>query len=179
MTIEDLKQPVAILRSTDEVTLSPTGQARCRICGQNIPKNSVRIDRLVPSASAPGKYNRHKFHRSCTFDIDGVLLRKEAETRSAENLDRAVLHERRQLSRELKFLRRLLQHNNEYSDSYYVFTNKMLDQLVLKLPRNAQQLSKISGFGEKRCDYFGEKILEVIRRFVEENVPSTKLKEIS
>ena len=164
MTIEDLKQPVAILRSTDQVILSPTGRARCRICGQNIPKNSVRIDRLVPSASAPGKYDRHKFHRSCMADIDGDLLRKEIETRSAENQDRAVLHKRRQLSRELKCLRQSLQHNIEYSDSYYVFTNKMLNELVIKLPRNAQQLSKISGFGEKRCNEFGAEILEVIHR---------------
>ena len=163
MAIEDLEQPVAILRSSDEVILSPTGRARCRICGENIPKNSVRIDRLVPSASAPGEYDHHKFHRSCMADIDGDLLRKETETRSAENRDRAVLHERRQLSRELKRLRRSLQHNNEYSDYYYVFTNKMLDQLVIKLPCNRQQLSKISGFGEKRCNEFGAKILEVIR----------------
>ena len=163
MTIEDLEQPVAILRSTDIVILSPTGQARCRICGQNIPKNSVRIDRLVQSASAPGKYDCHKFHRSCMADIDGNLLRKETETRSAENRDRAVLHKRRQLSRELKRLRWSLQKKNEYSDSYYVFTNKMLDQLVIKLPCNRQQLSKISGFGEKRCNEFGAKILEVIR----------------
>ena len=164
MAIEDLEQPVAILRSSDEVILSPTGRARCRICGENIPKNSVRIDRLVPSASAQGKYDRHKFHRSCMADIDDDLLRKETETRSNENRDRAVLHKRQQLSRELKCLRQSLQHNYEYSDSYYVFTNKMLEQLVIKLPRNAQQLSKISGFGKKRCNEFGAEILEVIRR---------------
>ena len=164
MTIEDLKQPVAILRSTDEVILSPTGRARCSICGENIPKNSVRIDRLVPSASAQGKYDRHKFHRSCMTDIDGDLLRKKNEARSAENRDRAVLHKRQQLSRELKCLRQSLQYNMEYSKYYYVFTNEMLDQLVIMLPRNKQELSKISGFGEKRCDEFGAEILEVIRR---------------
>ena len=164
MTVEDLEQHVAILRSTDEVILSRTGRARCRICGENIPENSVRIDRLVPSASAPGKYDRHKFHRLCMTDIDGNLLRKETETRSAENRDRAVLHERQPLSRELRHLRQSLQKKYEYSDSYYVFTDKMLEQLVIKLPRNAQELSKISGFGEKRCNEFGAEILEVILR---------------
>ena len=160
MAIEDLEQPVAILRSSDEVILSPTGRARCRICGENIPKNSVRIDRLVPSASAQGKYDRHKFHRSCMADIDDDLLRKETETRSNENRDRAVLHKRQQLSRELKCLRQSLQHNYEYSDSYYVFTNKMLEQLVIKLPRNAQQLSKISGFGKKDAMSLEQKSLK-------------------
>lgn len=47
--------------------------------------------------------------------------------------------------------------------AYMVFTNEMLDALVELKPRTKEELLQIKGFGEKKVEMFGEKILEIIK----------------
>lgn len=47
--------------------------------------------------------------------------------------------------------------------AFHVFTNKTLDELVLKQPCNLNDLKNIQGFGAVKINAFGEELVELIR----------------
>ncbi len=47
---------------------------------------------------------------------------------------------------------------------YYIFTNKILDQLIEKKPLTPEQLIEIEGIGHKKVEEFGNDILSIIQR---------------
>ena len=51
--------------------------------------------------------------------------------------------------------------------AYYIFNNLQLEALIAAMPRNLAELRKISGFGEVKCEKYGEAILGTVRRYRE------------
>lgn len=47
--------------------------------------------------------------------------------------------------------------------AYHIFTNKTLDELILKQPCTINDLKNIQGFGEVKTKAFGEELVELIR----------------
>ena len=48
--------------------------------------------------------------------------------------------------------------------AYMVFTNEVLDSLVKIKPKTKEELIQIKGFGEKKVEKYGDKILEIINK---------------
>lgn len=46
---------------------------------------------------------------------------------------------------------------------YYVFNNKELEQLVLLQPTTIEELLNVNGFGEKKCEDYGQDIINIIK----------------
>lgn len=46
--------------------------------------------------------------------------------------------------------------------AYYIFNNAQLEALIDGMPRSLDELRKISGFGEVKCEKYGEAILGVL-----------------
>ena len=46
--------------------------------------------------------------------------------------------------------------------AYYIFNNAQLEALVAAIPRSLEELRKISGFGEVKCEKYGEAILGIV-----------------
>ena len=55
--------------------------------------------------------------------------------------------------------------NRTFILSYFIFNNKQLDELVEKLPKSIDELMKISGFAEKKCEKYGEEIINIIKKY--------------
>ncbi|MGB7438141.1 MAG: RecQ family ATP-dependent DNA helicase [Candidatus Acidiferrum sp.] len=49
--------------------------------------------------------------------------------------------------------------------AFIVLHDTTLDELCVKRPRNLQELRKVSGMGEKKCEMYGQEILELFARF--------------
>jgi ATP-dependent DNA helicase RecQ len=49
--------------------------------------------------------------------------------------------------------------------AFVVLHDTTLDELCLRKPRNLQELRRISGMGEKKCEMYGREILELFGRF--------------
>ena len=49
--------------------------------------------------------------------------------------------------------------------AYYVYNNLQLEALSAGMPRSLDELRKISGFGEVKCEKYGEAILGIMRRY--------------
>lgn len=52
---------------------------------------------------------------------------------------------------------------------YIVFNDKTLIDMCVKLPRTAEELIEVSGVGKKKQEKYGERFLDAIASFVEEN----------
>lgn len=46
--------------------------------------------------------------------------------------------------------------------AYYIFNNAQLEALIAAMPRNLDELRNISGFGEVKCEKYGEDILGIV-----------------
>ena len=48
--------------------------------------------------------------------------------------------------------------------AYHIFTNKTLEELILKQPCNINELKNIQGFGDVKTNAFGEELVELIMK---------------
>ena len=52
---------------------------------------------------------------------------------------------------------------------FMVFSNKSLEDLVAKLPQNAEELAKVNGFAAKKIETYGADVLRIINSYREAN----------
>ena len=50
--------------------------------------------------------------------------------------------------------------------AYYIFNNLQLETLIAAMPRSLEELRKISGFGEVKCEKYGDAILGIVGRYI-------------
>lgn len=60
---------------------------------------------------------------------------------------------------------RLYRSRDEKIKPYYIFNNKQLDELVEKIPASIDELKMISGFAEKKCEKYGDEIIDIIKKY--------------
>lgn len=49
--------------------------------------------------------------------------------------------------------------------AYYIFNNLQLEALIAAMPRNLDELKQVSGFGEVKCEKYGEAIIEIVEMY--------------
>lgn len=67
------------------------------------------------------------------------------------------------LRKELKAYR-LSKSREENIKPYFIFNDKQMEDLIFKNPKNIDDLLKISGFGEVKCNKYGSDILSIISK---------------
>ncbi len=92
-------------------------------------------------------------------------IRKKREEITATN--HPVLFE------ELRELRNVLAHSENLSH-FQIFTQKSLYEMCEYFPTTTAQLKKINGMGKVRVEKYGEEILEIIKKYAEENKIESK-----
>lgn len=68
------------------------------------------------------------------------------------------------LRAELKEMR-LKTSRKENIKPYFIFNDKQMDDLIDKYPKSKEALIKVSGFGEKKAEKYGEEILSILAKF--------------
>ena len=48
-------------------------------------------------------------------------------------------------------------------DSYYVFNDETLNEIISIKPQTIDELLTVKGFGQKKCEWYGNDILQIIR----------------
>lgn len=49
--------------------------------------------------------------------------------------------------------------------AFYVFTNRTLEELIMKKPTTIEALKKVNGIGEAKINAFGEELIQLIKRY--------------
>ncbi|MBK5261522.1 MAG: HRDC domain-containing protein [Peptostreptococcaceae bacterium] len=60
---------------------------------------------------------------------------------------------------------RLGKSREENVKPYFLFNDKQLEDLIGKMPKNKEELKKVSGFGDIKCEKYGTEIIEIINEF--------------
>lgn len=91
------------------------------------------------------------------FNLVGeVVKEKDIEIKVEENLDK-----KEEIYENLKNLRLQISRKENIA-AFRVFNNKSLDDLVLRLPKNKDELMKVFGFSSVKVEKYGDAIVEVI-----------------
>ena len=51
--------------------------------------------------------------------------------------------------------------------AYYVFNNLQLEALIAGMPRSLAELKQVSGFGEVKCEKYGEFIISILNHYID------------
>lgn len=78
--------------------------------------------------------------------------------------EQQIVDNNNDLINELKKYRLNLSRKNNIKP-YVIFTNQQLDSLIEMLPTTIDELKKISGFGEVKCERYGHEIIEIIKKY--------------
>jgi superfamily II DNA helicase RecQ len=49
--------------------------------------------------------------------------------------------------------------------AYFIYNDNQLKDLIAKMPRNKEELKKVSGFGEVKANKYGNDILKIIEKY--------------
>lgn len=60
---------------------------------------------------------------------------------------------------------RLTKSRDENIKPYYIYNDKQLKDLILRMPCNKEELMNISGFGEAKVKKYGDEIIEIISKY--------------
>lgn len=94
-----------------------------------------------------------------------VLVTKEKEKLSDivdDNKEEALNDE---LYEKLRTYRAEVAKKRNFSELYFVFNNKVIEQIVLEQPTTKEQLLSISGFGKKKWQEYGADIIAIVKEF--------------
>ena len=98
------------------------------------------------------------------YFIDGGVGQSEAIVDREENAGVEVRIEETPLYQALKQYRYETS-KAEGIKAFYVYNNAQLEALIAARPQNLEDLRKVSGFGEVKCEKYGEGILRIFERF--------------
>ncbi len=57
---------------------------------------------------------------------------------------------------------RLLKSRSENIKAFYIYSNSQLESLVQSMPKSIEELLKVSGFNQVKCEKYGKEIIEII-----------------
>lgn len=93
-------------------------------------------------------------------EISSLDIQKTPEDSSYLN-EQEELKER--LRKELKDFRREWA-KQEKMKPYFLFNDAQMEDLIVKRPKNKEELCQVSGFGKVKAEKYGEKILQVLNK---------------
>lgn len=155
--------------SDDKVETSPNNQATCQ---QKIRIGEVRVGRKIYN-EAYDRYNCYYYHKTCCSDTflrslhfpAGHSLEEELGLQQlAKDQQATTVRERSELWEAIRSWRRAIAVQKGVG-AYIVFSNKTIDDIVLKMPRTPSALLACNGIGPKKLADYGADILGLVRNF--------------
>lgn len=158
------------------VLANPKTVLNDRYAKKEVKKQVMRADRLVEFIREDSKkVDKNKWYTEKALedtaksylnahvdrpiqDFSNLLIVKEdknktsdgIQTQNGESVESALRAYRSEKSR------------SENVKPYFIFNNAQMEELIKKRPKNIEELLKISGFGEVKCQKYGEDILRIL-----------------
>jgi hypothetical protein len=111
-----------------------------------------------------GLHKEHPVDYTKRYFLDGVVEQSEAIEGRDEDVGVEVSIEETPIYLALK------QYRNETSKvegikAFQIFSNAQLEALITAMPLSLDELRKISGFGEVKCEKYGTAIIEIVDKY--------------
>ncbi|QXE20848.1 HRDC domain-containing protein [Clostridium sp. 001] len=109
-----------------------------------------------------GKYEQYKINITTSQKSDEEVPTPVSE-RNTITAGKVTVKET-DIFKELKAYR-LHKSREEKIKPYFIYNNNQLKNLILKMPRNKEELQKVAGFGEVKVNKYGDDILKIIDKY--------------
>ena len=106
------------------------------------------------------KYEQYKISIITPQRLDKEVPTPIAEKRTVAE----VPVEETDIFKELKSYR-LVKSREEKIKPYFIYNDNQLKDLILKMPRNKEELQTVAGFGEVKVNKYGDDILKIIKKY--------------
>lgn len=131
-------------------------------------KKSSPVHFLDNRMSEMSDYIKASHFKFIEEETDSVEIKLLVETISEENESKEPLVPVKTNNNELeealkRFRMRLATEQNV--KAFHIFTNKTLDELILKQPSTLDDLKSIYGIGEVKIKAFGDELIEIIKKY--------------
>jgi len=108
-----------------------------------------------------GKYEKYRINNSKPEIYIEVLPTKVVKSTSTNTI---INVEETDIFKELK-LYRLNKSREENIKPYFIYNDNQLKDLILKMPKNKEELKLVAGFSEKKSNKYGDDILKIMDKF--------------
>ena len=150
-----------------KVEFSPNGMAKCKSCFKKIEKKSKRFGIPLYSPRFNQEIYCYYHLQCCPEHIRNTIpnfRQKLSQQEQIENEKVHTLHYRKELVQSLKVLRLTFANRLKVSPCL-VFSNDVLNEIVVVLPDTQHELSNVRGIGPTKLKSFGSAILSLIRQY--------------
>jgi len=144
---------------------SPNNRAKCKECRLPIKKGDTRVGKwtYLPQYT---KYQYQYYHERCvTEKFKAALNLPDPKIKQDRNRDIAT---RQDLRKTLRSLRMAFARQMDVAP-YYIFNDKTLDDITVRLPQTKNELLACYGIAEKRYQNFGSTILHITAQYARSN----------
>jgi len=142
-----------------------TDDTTIQIAASTMPEATAVVASVAPESSGNVRAELKDAFQRLRADLavlEKLLLASSPATPITNASDGALSDEERTLESQLKQLR--LQLAKERGINYLpaVYDNRMLRQLIRQKPRSIEELRQVQGFGTKRLELYGSRILQAL-----------------
>lgn len=135
----------------------------------DIKNKVVKIDNLINYIIEDNKDNKNNFSDKQMFEFANSILKKHQEQIKYYDIlykDYLKIEDSDvRLEKELKKYRYYVS-NKDKVLPYMVFTDKELKLLIKNKPKTKEELLRINGFGIRKVEKYGKKIISIIKKYV-------------
>ena len=107
------------------------------------------------------KYEQYRSD-NCKEEIKKETTQTKGLNSGAESTAASI--EETNIFKELKAYR-LIKSREENIKPYFIYNDNQLKDLILKMPKNKEELQLVAGFGEKKANKYGDDILKIVSKF--------------
>ena len=145
------------------VLANPKSILKSRYAPKEIKEKVIKADQLIDYIK---KHEQSAFrNQKDMIELADIFLsyHQDKEIQSIQKENNSVIEEKNDsLIEQLKNYR-LTKAKEKNLPPYYIFNDITLNEIVAYKPTTIEELLSIKGFGPKKCDWYGEDILDIIR----------------
>lgn len=151
------------------VLANPKSILNSRYAKKEIKDKVIKADQLIQYIENETKKEKNNYSEKELINLSNWFMKHHQERELPnfkfnieENKNNTI--DKESLNNELKKYR-LQMSQFQNIKPYFIFTNQQLETLVKLLPITIEELKKINGFAEVKCEKYGKDIIDIIKKY--------------
>lgn len=136
---------------------------KSRYAPKEIKDKVIKADQLIDYIK---RHEQSAFrNQKDMIELADIFLsyHQDKEIQSIQKENNSVIEENKDLFIEQLKKYRLTKAKEKNLPPYYIFNDETLNEIISIKPQTIDELLKVKGFGQKKCEWYGNDILQIIR----------------
>lgn len=145
------------------VLANPKSILKSRYAPKEVKDKVIKADQLIDYIK---RHEQSAFrNQKDMIEMADIFLsyHQDKEIQSIQKENNSVIEENNDSLIELLKKYRLTKAKEKNLPSYYIFNDETLNEIISIKPQTIDELLTVKGFGQKKCEWYGNDILQIIR----------------